>query len=175
MTERDGTTDRNYSLLVGSRLRSIRKQKRLSLHDVESQSENEFRASVLGAYERGERAVSVPRLHRLAEFYGVPIAQLLPGTSPDLGVEEPLIDLTAADREGVLTIDLAALERLSGPEAEMLRRYLMSVQMQRQDFSGSNVTIRGSDLRLLAAILSVDVDSAAARLRTLGVTTPGRA
>ena len=172
MSERDTQADRDYSRMVGGRLRSIRKQKRLSLQEVESQSRAEFRASVLGAYERGERAISVPRLHRLADFYGVPMAQLLPGTSPDLGVEEPVIDLTTGETHGALTIDLTSLERLSGPEAEMLRRYLMAVQMQRQDFTGSELTIRASDLRLLAAILAVDVEAAAARLRTLGVAVP---
>lgn len=171
MTEQESGADRNYSRLVGGRLRTIRKQKRLSLQEVESRSDNEFRASVLGAYERGERAISVPRLHRLADFYGVPMAQLLPGTSPDLGVDEPVIDLTESAAQGAITIDLASLEKLSGPEAEMLRRYLMAVQMQRQDFAESQLTIRGSDLRLLAAILAVDVDSAATRLRTLGVAT----
>nr|MCU0261511.1 helix-turn-helix domain-containing protein [Ilumatobacteraceae bacterium] len=53
-----------YSRQVGERLRVIRKQKRLSLQEVEAQSNQEFKASVLGAYERGERALSVPRLDR---------------------------------------------------------------------------------------------------------------
>ena len=43
-------------------------------------SQQEFKASVLGAYERGERAISVPRLQRLARFYHVPVDQLLPRT-----------------------------------------------------------------------------------------------
>src|SRR3977135_1120185 len=63
---------------VGDRLRSIRRQKGLSLHEVESMSNEEFKASVLGAYERGERVISVPRLMRLANVYGVPPDQLLP-------------------------------------------------------------------------------------------------
>src|SRR3954449_8346768 len=63
---------------VGDRLRAIRRQKGLSLHDVEARSDQEFKASVLGAYERGERAISVPRLLRLAEIYEVPADQLLP-------------------------------------------------------------------------------------------------
>ncbi|MHB8669359.1 MAG: helix-turn-helix domain-containing protein [Acidimicrobiales bacterium] len=63
---------------MGERLRSVRRQQRLSLQDVETTSDNEFRASVLGAYERGERAISVPRLARLAGFYRVPVDQLLP-------------------------------------------------------------------------------------------------
>jgi transcriptional regulator with XRE-family HTH domain len=67
-----------YSQLVGERLRAIRRQKKLSLNEVEAQTNDEFRASVLGAYERGERVISVPRLERLARFYGVSIDQLLP-------------------------------------------------------------------------------------------------
>ena len=67
-----------YSRLVGERLRSIRLQKNMSLGDVEQRSGEEFKASVLGAYERGERAISVPRLERLAKFYDVGIDQLLP-------------------------------------------------------------------------------------------------
>ena len=70
--------DSPYTLMVGDRLRRIRQQKQWSLSDVETQSESEFKASVLGAYERGERAISVPRLERLARFYGVSVDQLLP-------------------------------------------------------------------------------------------------
>ncbi|MGI9596124.1 MAG: helix-turn-helix domain-containing protein, partial [Acidimicrobiales bacterium] len=57
-----------YGRRVGERLRAIRRQKRLSLQDVEANSNQEFKASVLGAYERGERAISVPRLERLARY-----------------------------------------------------------------------------------------------------------
>src|SRR5438477_5608470 len=67
-----------YARRVGERLRAIRKQKGLSLQEVEASSQQEFKASVLGAYERGERAISVPRLQRLARFYNVPVDQLLP-------------------------------------------------------------------------------------------------
>src|SRR3954468_9110394 len=70
--------DPTYAVKVGSRLRAIRKQKRLSLQEVEASSGQEFKASVLGAYERGERAISVPRLQRLARFYNVPVDRLLP-------------------------------------------------------------------------------------------------
>src|SRR5687767_3656282 len=76
----------NYAQRVGERLRAVRKQKRLSLQAVEAASGQEFKASVLGAYERGERAISVPRLQRLAAFYAVPVDQLLPR---DLGAITP--------------------------------------------------------------------------------------
>src|SRR5919202_1214122 len=68
----------SYARKVGQRLRAIRRQKGLSLQDVEAMSGHEFKASVLGAYERGERIISVPRLQRLAGYYDVPVDQLLP-------------------------------------------------------------------------------------------------
>jgi transcriptional regulator with XRE-family HTH domain len=71
----------SYAEQVGERLRNIRLQKGLSLHDVEERSDKEFKASVLGAYERGERSISVPRLQRLAIFYGVPVDHLLLGSA----------------------------------------------------------------------------------------------
>src|SRR6476469_408036 len=98
-----------YGHKVGERLRAIRRQKGLSLQDVESGSHQEFKASVLGAYERGERAISVPRLQRLAHFYAVPVDQLLPREDSDGRVE--FVDLTEASSDGhrPVTIDLTRL------------------------------------------------------------------
>ncbi|HEV3226436.1 MAG TPA: helix-turn-helix transcriptional regulator, partial [Acidimicrobiales bacterium] len=81
-----------YGRKVGERLRAIRRQKGLSLQDVEATSRQEFKASVLGAYERGERAISVPRLQRLARFYSVPVDQLLP--REDGETTSDVLDLT---------------------------------------------------------------------------------
>jgi hypothetical protein len=52
-TEVVETADPSYGARVGERLRATRRQKRLSLQDVEAASRQEFKASVLGAYERG--------------------------------------------------------------------------------------------------------------------------
>ena len=165
-----------YSKRVGDRLRAIRRQKRLSLQEVEAASTQEFKASVLGAYERGERAISVPRLQRLARFYNVPVDQLLPADiGPSFGLApatDSVIDLTdrPVRREGEsITIDLTRLEKLSGPEAEMLNRYLTMIQVQRQDFNGRVLTIRANDLQALAAILGTGVDGAGPRLDDLGL------
>src|SRR5215208_7633616 len=145
-------TDANgaYAGKVGTRLRAIRRQKRLSLQDVEASSQQEFKASVLGAYERGERAISVPRLQRLARFYNVPVDQLLPiDEGPDFGLvptDDEIVDLTegrAPTQQGFnsITIDLTRLETISGTEADMLNRYLTMIQVQRQDFNGRVLTI----------------------------------
>ena len=156
----------SYAEQVGERLRNIRLQKGLSLHDVEERSGKEFKASVLGAYERGERSISVPRLQRLAIFYGVPVDHLLPrlGAEPTDGAGE-----AAAEAAAPLCIDLEALEARREPEARTLGRYLSLIQMQRGDFNGKVLTIRRDDLRVLAAILDQSPGGLVARLTDLGL------
>jgi len=151
---------------VGERLRSIRRQKGLSLHDVEARSGNEFKASVLGAYERGERAISVPRLLRLSEIYAVPADQLLPRGSD---VE---IDLTEGESRVLddgFTINLERLNSLDDADAAVLSRYAATIQLQRQDFNGRILTIRRDDLRVLAAVLGRSAEELGMRLEQLGL------
>jgi len=162
----------DYIRLVGSRLRTIRRQKRMSLQEVEATSHKEFKASVLGAYERGERAISVPRLQRLATFYNVPVDQLLPANEADFGIDaSDAVDIKAGARrsKGPVTLDLARLERLNGPEADMLTRYLTTIQVQRQDFNGRMLTVRNDDLRAIACILGVRPEAAVSRLDELAL------
>ena len=137
----------SYNDQVGERLRSIRRQRGFSLQDVQRISEGEFKAAVLGAYERGERSLSVPRLHRLAGYYGVPVVQLLP-PDPSAVVIDP-------ERDSV-TIDLERLGDLAGPEGDMIERFLSSIQMERQDFNGKVLTVRRDDLRLLSRLIGED-------------------
>ncbi len=178
MSERNGMVDESmettsaYGRRVGERLRAIRRQKRLSLQEVEANSEQEFKASVLGAYERGERAISVPRLERLAHFYNVPVDQLLPRTTM-VGITPGTVDLTEQTGRAGVTIDITQLESVSGAEGEMLGRYLGMIQVQRQDFNGRVLTVRQDDLRALACILGVEFDDAVDRLADLGLTDDG--
>jgi transcriptional regulator with XRE-family HTH domain len=176
------TMSTTYATRVGERLRVVRKQKRMSLQAVESASQHEFKASVLGAYERGERAISVPRLQRLARFYNVPVDQLLPR---DLGPEGPswatgdgdTIDLrdengsAAVSRpdDGRVSLDLGKLESLAAPERELLNRYIGMIQLQRQDFNGQVLTIRQEDLRAIACLFEATPDSMRRRLDQLGL------
>ncbi|MCP3853877.1 MAG: transcriptional regulator [Actinomycetia bacterium] len=157
-----------YGRRVGERLRSIRRQKRLSLQDVEAASDQEFKASVLGAYERGERAISVPRLQRLARFYAVPVDQLLPR---DEGEADATIDLTDRRFEAnhSVSIDLSRLHQMSGAESDMLARYVEMIQVQRQDFNGRVLTIRRDDLQAIACILGSSLEGAPSRLVDLGL------
>jgi transcriptional regulator with XRE-family HTH domain len=170
-----------YARAVGARLRTMRKQMRLSLQAVEAMSEQEFKASVLGAYERGERAISVPRLQRLAKLYDVPVDQLLPPDDATMtrwgssGTTEEIVttsarraSLTASGTEKV-AIDLTKLHTVSGPERDLLRRFLSMIQVHRQDFNGRMITIRAEDVRAIACLFGVTPDSMGTRLDELGL------
>jgi transcriptional regulator with XRE-family HTH domain len=170
-----------YARAVGARLRTMRKQMRLSLQAVEAMSEQEFKASVLGAYERGERAISVPRLQRLAKLYDVPVDQLLPPDDATMtrwskeGTTDEIVttsarraNLTATGTEKV-AIDLTKLHTVSGPERDLLRRFLSMIQVHRQDFNGRMITIRAEDVRAIACLFGVTPDSMGARLDELGL------
>ena len=137
----------NYNERVGERLRSIRQQRGMSLQDVHRATDGEFKAAVLGAYERGERSLSLPRLRRLAICYGVPINQLLP--------EEDTYELSSGAPTGV-TIDLNRIDELDEAVATVIARFLQHIQVQRQDFNGKVLTIRASDVAMLAMLLDVD-------------------
>ena len=153
---------------VGERLRAIRRQKGLSLHDVEARSSLEFKASVLGAYERGERAISVPRLLRLAEIYEVPADQLLPR---DFDGEISLVESSggSVDQTGTFAIDLVRLHDVDDPDAQIISRFASSIQLERQDFNGRMLTIRRSDLRVLASCMGRSLEDLGSRLEQLGL------
>lgn len=152
-----------FARQVGERLRQIRRQQRLSLQAVEENSGREFKASVLGAYERGERIISVLRLQRLANLYGAPVDQLLPRDGA------PPVRDAVPSGEARVTIDLARLARMEGPEREVLQRYISGIQVQRGDFNGRVITIRNEDVRALGRVFERSEASMRERLQELGV------
>ncbi len=171
----EGGGDRRYAVTVGARLRAIRAQQRLSLQDVEQRSGEEFKASVLGAYERGERAISVARLQRLARFYEVPVDQLLPADDgPAFGPRPGDQDPGAASTNGAgvlapVRIDLAALAAADGSAGQLLARFVRLVQIQRGDFNGQVLTLRRSDSVALGCMLDVAPEGVPSRLAELGL------
>jgi transcriptional regulator with XRE-family HTH domain len=132
----------SYNTLVGERLRALRRRRGLSLQDVQRRSDGEFKAAVLGAYERGERSLSVHRLHRLSRFYGIPASTLLP---PDEYEPAPAGD--------DVVVDLTRIDQLDGPAGEILERYVASIRRERKDPTGDVLTVRSEDLRVLSRLL----------------------
>jgi transcriptional regulator with XRE-family HTH domain len=150
-----------YAKSLGARLRAIRTQQGLSLHGVEEKSKGRWKAVVVGSYERGDRAVTVQRLHELADFYGVPVSELLPegeATSPAAGEAPPR-----------LIIDLERLTSVPAPQAAPLARYAATIQSQRGDYNGRVLSIRQEDLRSLAVIYDASPSVLTERLIGWGV------
>lgn len=120
--------DFNYAL--GQRLRAARRHRGWSLGDVESHTGGEFKASVVGAYERGERAISVQRFVSLADVYGTPASDLLP----------------ASNGSGLI-IDIEAL----AADGDLVDRYLAAIQMMRK-LPGVE-EVRDSDRAVISSLL----------------------
>lgn len=159
-----------YTRAVGDRLRALRRQRGLSLLAVEESSGREFKASVLGAYERGERVISILRLQRLAQFYRVPVDQILPASGPQtaaLGAEGQAAEQFSPKRP--LTIDLGRLNETEAIEGQIVRRYINSILNSRSGFHGATVTIRADDLKALSRFLERDELSMEKRLVELGL------
>ena len=178
MDEQISPQELDYQKRVGQRLRAVRRQKGYSLQEVEARSDLEFKASVLGAYERGERAISVARLHRLAGFYGVPTERLLPSDpvfAMDAGRGGPttVASLTRGDERlpvgESVTIDLNRLADLDEPDFILVARYLRMIQTHRQSFDGATISIRRGDLRIIASLVDSQPELLRERLEQLGV------
>ncbi len=148
-----------YAKNLGSRLRAIRTQQGMSLHGVEEKSNGRWKAVVVGSYERGDRAVTVQRLAELADFYSVPIHELLPD------------GLSAAPVEPAprIVIDLEQLSHVPADRAAPLARYAATIQSQRGDYNGRVLSIRQEDLRSLAVIYDAQPHSLAEQLIGWGV------
>ena len=152
----------DYARALGARLRSIRQQQGLSLHGVEEKSHGRWKAVVVGSYERGDRAVTVQRLAELADFYGVPVSELLPEGAPAAAAEPP----------PRLIIDLERLGAVPAEKAGPLARYAAAIQAQRGDYNGRVLSIRQDDLRTLAVIYDEAPSQLAEQLIAWGVLNP---
>lgn len=151
-----------YQKRLGGRLRAIRQQQGLTLQQVEEVSEGRWKAVVVGSYERGDRAVSVAKLAELSEFYNVPVSELLP--------KEDMAGITATGPPAKVMLDLRKLSREDlDPELRPVSRFAHTIQLQRGDFNGSVLTIRGEDLRALSVIYGTDPEDLVIRLEDEGV------
>ena len=164
---RSAVADRveDYAKAVGERLRRIRIQKGMSLQDVQQASEGRWKAAVVGAYERGDRNVTIARLSELAGFYAVPMTEIL----PDDGVHAA----GAAETRRRVVLNLEGLDRVPEPDRDPLSRFTTAIQMQRGDYNGRVLTIREDDLMALALLYQTTADELSRRLTDWGLISSG--
>lgn len=156
----DGEGDGSgFSAEVGARLRAVRRAKALSLDDVERLSGGKWSASAVGAYERGFRNLSLPRLRELSTFFDVPMSVLL-------GEIDALDGVTRR----TVTVDLDRLKAI--PDANPAWRYLQSILRERGERASRVVQLRAEDLRALCALLREDQPRLLATLGRWGVLAP---
>lgn len=152
----------DYAKALGERLRKIRIQKNMSLQDVQQSSGGKWKAAVVGAYERGDRNVTVAKLSELAEFYGVPVSEILPA---DGSATAP----GGLDQRRKVILDLEGLDKVPEHDRDPISRFTTAIQIQRGDFNGRVLTIREDDLMALALLYQTSSDDLARRLDDWGM------
>lgn len=155
-----------YARALGQRLRAVRTQQHLSLQGVERKSDGRWKAVVVGSYERGDRAVSVQRLAELADFYGVPVSDLLP---PE---ETGYTERGGATPLSRIVLNLDKVHALDDGHAESLRRFVASILRQRGNLGAHTLPVRYEDLRTLALMYDTSIDALTERLVRWQVLAP---
>ena len=133
---------------VSHRLRSIRRSRGWTLHDVEKRSGGSIKAVVMGSYERGTRAISLARALELANLFAMPIADLLGEPSP---VHDFNLEPQRFDQRRVSSL---VAEGSDGKFAQ-LHNFLIAISQRRGDWNGEILTLRGSDIDTLTLLLEM--------------------
>lgn len=129
----------NIALEAGRALRHIRNVRGLTLLDIARKSRGEFKPTAVAAYERAERNMTLDRFCRLCRVYEVDPARLLRAA------------LRAADGRPDVVIDLAELETLSGPDRDLVHRFVTEIRTLRGEPRAEALAVRSGDLEVLAA------------------------
>lgn len=152
---------------IGARLRNIRRQQGMSLADVQARSDGRWKSVVVGAYERGDRSISISRLAELSAFYGVPLVDVLPASQTERAKAQ-LAAEEGVGAAGTIRLDLTRLRRPRTPEVAAVARFARQVQRRRGDHNGKVLTLRGGDLSTIAIAIGRDDDSLLSALEREG-------
>ena len=133
---------------VAARLRTIRKSRGWTLHDIESRTAGSIKAVVMGSYERGTRAISLARALELANLFAIPISDLL--NEPNLRSDENPRSRRFDQRRIGKLLSESEDERLG-----KLNNFLVAIAQRRGDWNGEILSLRSSDLDTLTLILEM--------------------
>jgi transcriptional regulator with XRE-family HTH domain len=132
---------------IAASMKSVRRRKGMTLRDVEAKSEGIWKAVVIGSYERCDRALSIKKAINLANFYQVPLNELL-GLNAESKVPS----------QEKITLDIRATTKTLSVNADItiLRNFATFICAKRQDWNGEVLSIRSTDLSTLGILLNLD-------------------
>ena len=133
---------------VATRLRTIRKSRGWTLHDIEKRTGGSIKAVVMGSYERGTRAISLARALELANLFAIPISELL--SEPSLRNDETPRFRRFDQRRIAKLLSENEDERLG-----KLNNFLVAIAQRRGDWNGEILSLRSTDLDTLTLILEM--------------------
>jgi transcriptional regulator with XRE-family HTH domain len=133
---------------IARSIRAIRKQKGLTLKEVEAQSQGVWKAVVIGSYERCDRALSLKKAISLANFYQVPLDELLGIGSAK---SEHISEIEIPEK---FTIDIRRISNLAkiDEKARQITSFLALLCAKRKDWNGEVISIRISDIETIALL-----------------------
>jgi len=136
---------------IRGRIRQLRRERGLTLLAFEKLSGGRIRAVVLGAYERGDRSMSLNKVIEIAEVFGVELAHIM---APSSGRG----DISRSTHRHIY--DLRALQALEpSAEKEILTKYIMRIAHQRGDWAGEIISLRQDDINALSRIIDSETIS----------------
>lgn len=151
--------------VIASSIRRIRKEKGLTLKDVEALSHGKWKAVVIGSYERCDRALSLNKAVALANFYQVPLDDLL-----------GLSNNNAKRSDGRIVFDLRKVRDSQESSLIPLQRFLKNISTSRRDWNGEVISVRDSDALSISAVLGIAPEDVRDSLDAYGLlfTKPGQ-
>ena len=137
---------------LAKRIKEARRHRGWTLEEFERQSSGAIKAVVLGSYERGSRSMSVRKLELIAQTLDVPVSFLL-------GVSNSASSLNTG-----LMIDIRKVR--TSKTTTPIVGFFSHIITKRGDWNGEILSLRKSDLEILALMSGSNTEELSAYLRS---------